>query len=113
MTFEGYNFDILSGISAPIIYFAFNKISKNMLVVWNIICLGLLINIVTIAILSVPTPFQKLGFEQPNLGVTYFPFVWLPGVVVPLVFLSHLASIRKLFIESKRTVVNEGIQVVQ
>ncbi len=99
MTFEGRNFDILSGISAPIIYyFAFikNKLGKNALLLWNFICIGLLINIVALAVLSAPFPFQKLAFDQPNIGVLYFPFIWLPCCVVPLVLLSHLASIRQL-----------------
>ncbi len=100
MTFEGYNYDILSGISAPIIYylsFVIKKVNKTALLIWNFVCLGLLVNIVTIAILAVETPFQKLAFDQPNVGVTLFPFVWLPGIIVPIVLLSHLASIRKLW----------------
>ena len=102
MTFHGYNFDIISGISAPIIYyFAFVKkqISKKGLLIWNFICLGLLINILTIAFLSAQTPFQKLAFNQPNIGVTYFPFVWLPAIIVPIVLFSHLASIRQLIVK--------------
>lgn len=99
MTFEGRNFDILSGITAPIIFylgFVKNVISRNVMLAWNFICLALLFNIVVNAILSVPTPFQKFGFEQPNIGVLYFPFTWLPACIVPVVLLSHLASIRIL-----------------
>lgn len=99
MTFEGRNPDILSGITAPLIfYFGYvrQKLNRNVVLLWNFICLGLLINIVTHAILSAPFPFQKLAFDQPNIAVFYFPFVWLPGVVVPLVLFSHLASIRHL-----------------
>jgi len=101
MTFEGRNFDILSGISAALIwYFGFykNRLNKSVLLFWNLICLGLLINIVTIAILSAPYPFQKLGIDQPNIAVFYFPFIWLPAYVVPVVLFSHFAAIRKLII---------------
>lgn len=104
MTFEGYNFDILSGLTAPILYY-FVFISKQtdhkLLLIWNMGCLGLLCNIVTIAMLSVPTPLQQLAFEQPNVGVLYFPFVWLPSIIVPIVFISHLASIRLLLKQMK------------
>nr|WP_298994992.1 hypothetical protein [uncultured Allomuricauda sp.] len=96
MTFEGYNYDILSGISAPMVYygaFVKNWIGKKGLLIWNFICLAMLINILTIAVLSAQTPIQQLAFDQPNIGVTYFPFVWLPAVIVPIVFYSHLASI--------------------
>ena len=99
MTFEGRNFDILSGLSAPFIYyFGFIKksMSKKVILVWNFICLGLLLNIVINAILSIPLPFQKFGFEQPNIAVLYFPFIWLPCFIVPLVLFSHLSSIRLL-----------------
>ena len=99
MTFEGYNYDILSGLSAPMIYYAvFIKgwMGKKGLLLWNFVCLGLLLNILTIAVLSAQTPIQQLAFDQPNLGVTYFPFVWLPTVIVPLVLYSHLTSIIKL-----------------
>ncbi|AUP80502.1 hypothetical protein [Flavivirga eckloniae] len=99
MTFSGYNFDIISGITAPVIYyimFVKKTLNRKALLIWNVLCLGLLINILTIAVLSAQTPFQQLAFEQPNIGVTYFPFVWLPTVIVPIVFLSHLASIRRL-----------------
>src|SRR5688572_14069161 len=99
MTFEGRNFDIISGLTAPLVYyFCFIKkqCSKNILIVWNVLCLGLLLNIVVNAILSAPAPFQQFAFDQPNVAVLYFPFIWLPCCVVPLVLLSHLASLRQL-----------------
>ncbi len=99
MTYEGRNFDILAGLSAPLIfYFGFIKkqLSRNAILIWNFICLGLLINIVLNAILSVPFPLQKFAFDQPNVAVLYFPFNLLPSVVVPIVLLSHLAAIRQL-----------------
>ena len=99
MTFEGRNLDILAGLTAPLVYyFAFvqKTLGRKGQLLWNFACIGLLMNIVGTAALAAPTPFQKLAFEQPNVGVLYFPFVWLPGVIVPLVLLSHLASIRQL-----------------
>jgi hypothetical protein len=59
-----------------------------------------LANIVIIAILSAPTPMQKFGFEQPNVGVVYFPFIWLPTIIVPIVLFAHLASLLQV---SRRT----------
>jgi len=101
MTFEGRNFDILSGISAPFIYyFVFfkNTLPKKFLLWWNLICLLLLFNIVLMAVLSAPFPFQQFAFDQPNVAVFYFPYIWLPGVIVPLVLFSHLVVIRRLLI---------------
>ncbi|NII29223.1 hypothetical protein HB364_29355 [Pseudoflavitalea sp. X16] len=99
MTFEGINYDILSGITAPVIVllcFHAQKLRKILLLIWNIICLGLLLNIVIHAILSAPLPFQQLAFDQPNVAVLYFPYVWLPAFIVPAVLLAHLVAIRQL-----------------
>jgi hypothetical protein len=103
MTFEGRNLDVLSGISAPLVfYFGYvqKKWGRKTLLAWNFICLALLFNIVINAMLSAPFPFQQFAFDQPNVGVLYFPFVWLPGFIVPVVLLSHLVSIR-LLLKSK------------
>ncbi|MFL9483492.1 hypothetical protein ACI6Q2_12000 [Chitinophagaceae bacterium LWZ2-11] len=106
MTFEGRNFDILSGLTAPFIYyfgFVQKRINKSLLLLWNFICLGLLINIVVTAALSAPTPMQHFAFKQPNIAMLYFPFVWLPCCVVPIVLFSHLATIKQLL---KKPVLN-------
>ena len=105
MTFEGYNFDIISGISAPLVYYLYfikQKLSKRFLLYWNFLSLGLLANILTIAFLSAKTPFQQMAFHQPNVGVTYFPFLWLPAIIVPIVLFSHIAGIHQLRLQSIR-----------
>jgi hypothetical protein len=99
MTFEGRHFDILSGLSAPFIaYFGYTKrkISRPALLLWNFICLGLLLNVVIHAVLAVPGPLQKIAFDRPNIAILYFHFVWLPGFIVPAVLFSHLVNIRQL-----------------
>ena len=99
MTFHGRNFDILSGISAPFIYyfgFIKKKLSKTFIIAWNLICLALLLNVVSSAVLSLPARFAQFGFEQPNTALGYFPFILLAAVLVPLVMLSTVAAIRQL-----------------
>lgn len=99
MTFEGRNFDILAGISAPFIaYFGFtkHKLSRPILLLWSFVCLALLINIVANALLSAPSPIQQFAFEQPNIAILHFPFSWLPTFIVPIVLFGHLTSIRQL-----------------
>lgn len=99
MTFEGRNFDILAGITAPIVYyygFINKRLSNRSILTWNVICLILLLNIIINAVLSAPFPFQKFAFDQPNIAVFYFPYVWLPGFIVSIVFISHIVSIRQL-----------------
>ncbi len=99
MTFEGQNFDILAGITAPIMYyfgFVKNKLSNKVLIAWNIGCMLLLLNIVLTGILSAASPLQQLSVEQPAIALGYWPYNWLPSIIVPLVMLSHVASIRLL-----------------
>ncbi|UOK42431.1 MULTISPECIES: hypothetical protein [Flavobacterium] len=99
MTFAGRNFDIFAGLSAPFIaYFGFRKalLSRKVILVWNFICLGLLINIVVNAVLSMPLPLQQFAFDQPNVALLNFPFIWLPVFIVPIVLFGHLVSIRQL-----------------
>ena len=106
ITFEGRNFDIIAGLTAPVIaYFSFNRpvLSTRWLLVWNVLALLLLANVVTHALLSVPSPFQQLAFEQPNVAILKFPYIWLPGFVVPTVLLGHLVAIRRLvMVQPKR-----------
>lgn len=99
MTFEGRNFDILIGLSAPFIaYFCFIKksLSEKVALVWNIIGLLVLANIVVVAVLSAPYPFRYFMNEPANAIVFHFPFVWLPSFVVPFALMLHLISIRRL-----------------
>jgi len=98
-TFEGVNFDILSGLTAPIIaylYFTKGTIGKTGLLIWNFVCLGLLFTIIIVSVLASPLPFQQIAFDQPNIGILYFPFNLLPMVLVPIVMLGHFVSIRRL-----------------
>jgi len=99
MTFEGLNFDILSGILAPIVYllaFRGGTVRKWVLAAYNILGLILLANIVSIAVMSLPSPMQQIAFDQPNRAVLYYPYIWLPTIIVPIVLFSHLASLWKL-----------------
>ena len=105
MTFEGRNFDVLSGLSAPFIfYFGYVRktLGKGFLLGWNLLCSALLLNIVVNAVLSAPLPFQRFAFDQPNIALLYFPFVWLPSFIVPAVLLSHLACLRQLVMSKQQ-----------
>jgi hypothetical protein len=103
MTFEGRNFDVLAGLTSIIVaYLAYkNHLSKTVLVIWNVLCLGLLINIVAIALLSAPTPFRVFMNEPANTIVAYFPVVLLPAFLVPLAYGLHFFSLRQLLLKSK------------
>jgi hypothetical protein len=110
MTFEGRNFDIVAGITAPIVaYFGLTKtkLNRQTILIWNFICLGLLVNIVVNALFSAPSPIQKFAFDQPNIAILNFPFSWLPTFIVPIVLFGHLTSIRQLMKYKTETITNE------
>lgn len=99
MTYEGVNFDIISGVFA-LILFALRRVGKaeysRALYLWLVVASGLLLNIVIRGILSVPTPFQKFGFEQPNIALINAPYSLLPTFIVPMVIFTHIVIFLKL-----------------
>ena len=95
MTFKGLNFDMLAGITAPIIAllaFRNNKMNKLLLWSWHLFSIILLLNILILAVLSTPTVLQQFAFEQPNIAVMKFPFILLPTIIVPIVLISNMAG---------------------
>jgi hypothetical protein len=96
MTFEGRNLDIVSGLTAPLAAMFLSR-SKWGLVTWNLLCLGLLVNIVTVAILSMPTDLRAFNNEPANTIVAEFPFILLPGMLVPLAYGLSFLSLRQVF----------------
>lgn len=106
MTFEGRNGDILTGLSALLIAWLWQqqpKWRRPLALSWNLAGMALLLNIVGVAILSMPTPFQML--QPANTFVTQWPFVWLPALLVPLAYTGHLLALRQLWLThpSKKT----------
>jgi len=98
MSFEGRNFDVLSGLLAiPAGYYCFVKKSwpPVAVFVYNIGGLILLLNIVTISSLSLPTPLRVFHNQPDSSLITTFPFIYLPGVLVPLAYTLHILSIKQ------------------
>lgn len=105
MTFEGRNFDIVTGVTAVLLttrisgFMLLNKLPKGLIILWNILGLALLINIVVIAILSMPTPLRYFMNEPANTIVTEFPISLLPAFLVPLAYMLHILSLRKALLK--------------
>ena len=80
MSYAGHNYDIVSGISAGALgwWLVRRHVPRWVVASWNALGFVLLVNIVTIAIVSTPV-FGWFGNERLNTFVTYPPFVWLPG----------------------------------
>jgi len=102
MTYLGLNFDIVSGISAAFVAYLYAKGSMPRwgIWVWNIVCFGLLMTIITIAVLSIPLPIRMFMNEPANVFITYLPFIWLPGFLVLSALIGHLLIFRWLLSEA-------------
>jgi hypothetical protein len=100
MTYEGRNFDIMTGVLAiPVGYLLANKrpYAAKLAIAFNIVGMILLLNILVIAVLSMPTPMRHFMNEPANTLVAQFPFILLPGILVPLAYSLHIFSLRQLF----------------
>jgi len=108
MTFEGFNYDIIVGLTALIagaVFFRKNRYRRFEAIIWNVFGLALLINIVVISILSTPSIFRVFMNEPANKIIAHFPYIWIPGFFVPFAFAMHLFSLKQLILirENGRT----------
>lgn len=104
MTFEGRNFDILTGLTMPLIYY-FGFVRKTLptwvMMIWNWMGVGLLTVVVSLGVNSALQAGQanaaaNAGAGLSSFAIQQFPWALLPGFLVPTAFLSHVASIRQL-----------------
>jgi hypothetical protein len=95
MSYSGRNFDIITGVSAFLVAWlvAQGYGGRLLITIWNLLGLALLVNVVTIAILSTPR-FRFFGDDHLNVWITYPPFVWLPAVMVVAALAGHLLVFR-------------------
>lgn len=97
MSFSGRNFDIVTGVLAIAIglWASRGRVPRAALWAFNIIGLSLLINIVGIAVVSMPL-IAAFGPDQLNVWVTWLPYVWLPTVFVTFALFGHLLLLQRL-----------------
>jgi hypothetical protein len=97
MSYSGRNFDIVTGATAIVVAWlaATGRAGRGVIIGWNVLGFGLLVNIVVVAILSTPL-FRYFGDDRLNVWVTEPPFVWLPAVMVLAALAGHLLIFRAL-----------------
>lgn len=105
MTYYGRNFDIITGILAlALALYSFKKvISNKVILAWNLLGLALLVNVVGTGVMSMPHHLQIIETDIPNIWVTFFPFIWLPFVLVCSALFGHLLIFRYLLAQKEKS----------
>ena len=95
VTFEGTNFDVVAGATAPLVGFLYgrNLISNKIALIWNIAAISIL-GFTVYTFLStlyfggpIDPDFQRFGD---------MPYLLLPGILLPCAIFYHVVSIRQL-----------------
>ena len=97
MSYEGLNYDIVTGTTAIIVAILTRAGwgGRALVAAWNILGLALLLNVVTVALVSTPR-FAYFGSDRLNEWVADPPYVWLPAVLVLAALAGHLVIFHAL-----------------
>jgi hypothetical protein len=104
LSYSGYNFDVVTGAGAALLWLAMAlkvPLSPGVIWAWNIWGIWCLAVIAVIAVTT--SPMVRLFGDQPghlNTWVLFFPYVWLPVVLVPVAVAGHATITRALLRES-------------
>ena len=112
MSFEGRNFDVVAGLlTLPVAYYCYVKKTWSSVValVYNIAGLLLLLNIVLIAVWSMPLPIRRFYNTPDSSLLVRFPFIFLPGFLVPLAYSLHIFSIRQWVLDRRMKMVGMSV----
>jgi hypothetical protein len=102
MSWNGYNFDIVSGISGLLlgVTLYLRTVPRWLVVAWNLLGSVLLAVITAVAMAATPI-FRAFGDQQVNLWVTRFPYTWMIVMVAAALF-GHVILARRLRSERVR-----------
>lgn len=97
MTFEGHNFDIVTGATALGLglYALRRSPPRAAVLAVNVLGLALLGAVAAIAVLSLPLPINAYG-GPPLLVAYHFPFGWIVPMCVSAALFGHLVAFRAL-----------------
>lgn len=93
-TFEGLNYDILVGVSAPAIAYLSRKkiIGRKGILAWNITGLAIL----SVTVYSFISSYYFMGYSNTNsLQFINPPYLFLASVLLPFALFYHILSMRK------------------
>jgi hypothetical protein len=104
LSYSGYNLDILTGAGALVLVVAMRLAAVPRAVVWAWNAWGLWCLAVIAWVARASSPMVRAFGDDPrhvNTWVLYFPYVWLPTVLVVIALAGHLVLTRKLLAQSR------------
>jgi hypothetical protein len=102
MTYNGHNFDIVTGVLALIFAAAVylgridERVQRAAAAGFNLVGLGLLLTVASIAVRSTPGPLRTYDNEPPVLLVAYAPYTWILSICVAGALFGHVLLFRWL-----------------
>ena len=99
MTFEGRNFDVLVGLTAPVVAagIAAGRVGPRATIAWNLFGLAMLVNAIGTAATSAPGPLHLGWPGEPFTAIAAWPVIWIPALLAPVGIFLHVVSIRQSF----------------
>ena len=103
LSYSGYNFDIVTGAAALVLWMLMRAGARVPLWVvwlWNAWGCGCLLVIAAIAVTT--SPMLRLFGDDPrhvNTWVLFWPYVWLPVVLVTIAVATHVVLTRRLLMK--------------
>ncbi|MEK7954419.1 hypothetical protein [Luteolibacter soli] len=104
LTYSGANVDIYVGATALIVAWLSShwERGRQLAVIWNLLGLLALANVVVRAVLTAPGPLHLIHAEVPNLMIGTFPYMFIPGLFVPLAVVLHVSALRAAIAKGSR-----------
>ncbi len=105
VTIEGYNFDMIFGASALIMWLFTYKIkiiSKSILILWNYLGIAVLASVIFLFVSSVYFPNIWEKTEMMPKAFATAPYVLVAGFLMPSAIFIHVLSIIRLGREVKK-----------
>ena len=106
VTYEGVNFDILVGLTAPLATGLHYRgiIGDRVLLGWNFVSLTVLASTVSTFVIAFYFGDQ-LNIPKFPMVVGNLPFIFLPGIMVPFAVFMHIISIRLITFKMKKAAI--------
>ncbi len=95
MSWNGQNFDIITGVLALLVIVPFLKSSKVYHWLFNLLGIAMLVNIFRVVLMSSPLPFAW-PLENPVQLIAHFPYHMIATVCVWSALIGHILLTKKL-----------------